>query len=270
MTDLRALAIADRLSGELVGALAALERALPTVVLPTIGAAEARSSAGAEPPDLLVLLQSRGGQFLERELLQLRSWMPLARAVAVLGSWCEGELRSGQPLAGVRRVAWHAWPLRLEREIAAWRSGGGTWSLPVTAAEEELFLQADASAGLRSTASRAQAVAIRSAHPPWGACLADALGRRGFSAVSLRPGQLRPSDAFLALVDDVPLPTGLPELRARYRTWLPQPIIALADFPRRLDQRLVREAGAAALLGKPLDLDELVLLLEQLLPASAR
>jgi CheY-like chemotaxis protein len=269
MKTFRALAIGDRPSGELAAAMSALGRAMSTVFLPTLPAAVQRYSAGLEPPDLLVLFQSRPGQFLEGDLLHLRAWLPLARAVTVLGSWCEGETRSGQPLLGVRRVAWHAWPVRLQRELSAWQSGGGGWSLPATAAEEELLLAADAAAGGDTGRDQRPAsalpVAVRSGHVHWAECLADALSGHRRKAVSLLPVRAAQPDEFAALVDDVRLPASGAELSRHYQAWQPKPIIALADFPRRQDERTIRGAGATTLLGKPLDMADLAWLLDQVL-----
>jgi CheY-like chemotaxis protein len=249
----------------LADALGVLERSLPTCFMPTLSMAIAHYPTDALPPDLLVLLQSRSGQFLETELLRLRSCMPLARAVVVLGSWCEGEMRSGRPLAGVRRVAWNAWPLRLERELAAWHYGGGIWSLPATAGEEELVLEADGLPEVPHARVRSLPVAIRTGSTLFGGCLVESLTRHGQEAVCLPISECAAPEHFSALVDDLRLPADGGELASGYRIWQPRPILALADFPRPRDEQLVREAGASMLLAKPVDLDELAAHLSRLL-----
>ncbi|HEY5311268.1 MAG TPA: hypothetical protein VIK18_02070 [Pirellulales bacterium] len=268
-TTIQALAIGDRSSRELAGSLALLERSLATSYLPTLSAASARYRTGLAPPDLLVLLQSRGGQFLEGELLRLRSCMPLARAVTVLGSWCEGEMRSGRPLAGVRRVSWYAWPLRLARELSAWQSGGGTWALPPTAAEEELLLEADGLGGQPHQRMHHGPIAVRTAGAAFAACVVEALARYGLAAVFTPSTQPTAAEPFSALVDELRLPADSRQLASLYRLWQPRPIIALADFPRPRDERLACDAGASMLLGMPLDLDELAAHLDRLLEAAA-
>jgi CheY-like chemotaxis protein len=194
--------------------------------------------------------------------------MPLARVVAVLGSWCEGELRSGRPLAGVRRVPWHAWPLRVARELSAWRAGrGGTWALPATAAEEELLLEADGLAGQPRSRVPGRPIAVRTPDGAFAACLVEELARHGRPAIFLPSGRQAVAEQFSALVDDLRLPADSLELSSLYRAWRPRPIMALADFPRpRDDERLARAAGAM-LLAKPVDLDELASHLNRLLEA---
>jgi CheY-like chemotaxis protein len=250
----------------LAESLALLEHALPTCFVTTLSAAIARWAPDVVPPDLLVLLQSHSGQFLESDLLRLRSRMPLARTVAVLGSWCEGEMRSGRPLVGVRRVSWHLWPVRLARELAAWQAGGGgTWALPATAAEEELLLEAAWPALRPSGLGNDRPIAVRTSNADFAACLVQGLARCGRQAVVLLSGQASAAELFSALIDDLRLPADGRELSNLYRQWRPRPIVALADFPRLHDERLIREAGAALLLAKPLDLAELAAQLDRLL-----
>jgi hypothetical protein len=59
--------------------------------------------------DLVVLAQSRRDQFLDSEVEELITNFPAAPVVGLLGSWCEGESRSGKPYPGVIQVYWHQW-----------------------------------------------------------------------------------------------------------------------------------------------------------------
>lgn len=266
MTGL-ALAIGDCSSAQLAAALAALERAMPTCHLPALPEATARDWSEAGPPELLVLLQSHSEQFSEAELLRLRQSMPLTPVVAVLGPWCDGETRSGRPLAAVRRIAWHEWPDRLERELLAWKQGtAGAWSQPATLSDEEWLLQPDATSLRNHESSRL--IAIRSSNRPWSRCLADGLRRFGHSATVLVEREPTDIHRFAALVDDLILPADPCCLAPDYRAWQPRPIVALADFPRPHDFRIVQGLGAAMLMAKPLALDELAAQLERWLEAS--
>ena len=47
--------------------------------------------------DLVVLAQSRRDQFLEADVERLLTNFPSVPIVGLLGSWCEGESRSGRP-----------------------------------------------------------------------------------------------------------------------------------------------------------------------------
>ena len=53
---------------------------------------------------LIVLAQSRRNQVSQSMVDYLRSKTPGVPIVVLLGSWCEGENRSGQPLLGVTQA----------------------------------------------------------------------------------------------------------------------------------------------------------------------
>ncbi|MCH2180044.1 MAG: hypothetical protein MK106_14700 [Mariniblastus sp.] len=79
--------------------------------------------------DLIVVAQSRRGQFSQADVERIRGLFPLVPIVNLLGSWCEGSIRSGEALDGVELVFWHQWEGRFEefrrqlgmREIADWQ-----------------------------------------------------------------------------------------------------------------------------------------------------
>jgi len=75
----------------------------------TAGALLAR---GQVVPELIVLAQAYPGQFSEAEVKRLWRLAPLGRVIGLLGSWCEGESRSGRPWPGGIRLYWHQWPAR--------------------------------------------------------------------------------------------------------------------------------------------------------------
>lgn len=58
-------------------------------------------------PAAVVWLQTRPGEFRQREIDVVAELDPLARPIVVAGCWSEGEPRSGKPLQGVTRVYWH-------------------------------------------------------------------------------------------------------------------------------------------------------------------
>ena len=67
--------------------------------------------------DVIVVAQARPGEFSHAGIERLRQSAPLARVVALLGSWCEGEVRSGKPWPAAVRTYWHQWPARADREL---------------------------------------------------------------------------------------------------------------------------------------------------------
>lgn len=64
--------------------------------------------------DLIVVAQSMAGQFSIEQIERLQVRFPLTPIVALLGSWCEGESRTGVPWPGVQRVYWHQWNGRFD------------------------------------------------------------------------------------------------------------------------------------------------------------
>lgn len=92
-------------------------------------------------PDFLVLLRSWSGEFSDSWVLELQKKFPLTPILAVLGSWCEGEARTGTPLAGVHSVLWYDFAAMAPLECFAFEKGwASVWSLPVTVLPEERAL----------------------------------------------------------------------------------------------------------------------------------
>jgi hypothetical protein len=93
---------------------------------------------GGRDPDAILLVQSRAGQISQLDVERLFAAAPLARFVGLVGPWCEGELRSGQPWKGVVRIPWRSWATRLPGELCLAVKGETTARrLPRTANETE-------------------------------------------------------------------------------------------------------------------------------------
>jgi hypothetical protein len=98
-------------------------------------------------PDVVVIAQSFPGQVSHQVVDRLRRLAPLARVLGLMGSWCEGEMRSGSPWPAAPRTYWHQWPTRCSRQLRRLATGRScSWALPPTATEEERLL-ADAELG---------------------------------------------------------------------------------------------------------------------------
>lgn len=69
----------------------------------------ARRNEAAEcvAPAAVIWLQTRPGEFRQREIDVVAEEDPLARPIVVAGCWSEGEPRSGKLLQGVTRIYWH-------------------------------------------------------------------------------------------------------------------------------------------------------------------
>jgi AmiR/NasT family two-component response regulator len=219
--------------------------------------AAAQNLARGEPVDLIVVAQARPSQFPLAEIDALRQAAPLAPIVALLGSWCEGEMRSGSPWPGVVRVHWHQWREWFRQGLAKFSRGEqSAWSQPMTATAEERLLSLKA---VRTDTSAV--VAVISEHLEMADWLAAACRNRGASVITLNHIPCSPIDGVAIVLWDVGLLS--PLLVSQQQTVAAQfprsRIIVLADFPRSEEVDRLIDAGAAAVLSKPLlvnDLDE--------------
>ena len=227
-------------------------------------------SGGQITADLIVVAQSYPGQYSRQAIERLQRLAPLARVLGLMGSWCEGEMRSGEPWPAAVRVYWHQWPARFDQEIGSMLRGEcSAWGLPVTATEEErLLLRAG-----ESTARRGGLIAIHTRPYEMQDWLSAAVRRRGCSTVWLRPPRPARVEGAVAAIFDASDCRGeefdqLKRLAAtlgRSPLGGPAPIIALLDFPRIEDHDRALAAGAAAVLSKPLHEDDLFWELDRLL-----
>jgi len=218
-------------------------------------------------PDVIVIAQSYPAQFPARSIEHLRRLAPLARVVGLLGSWCEGELRTGRPWPATIRTYWHQWEPRCTEQLGRLGRGeSSAWGLPVTATEEErLLLQA---AGSRR---RRGLVAIHTHSFEMQDWLSSACRSCGMSTVWLRPPRpARVEGATAAIFEGSDCrEEQLDELRHLAAALRPAPIVALLDFPRIEDRRRALSAGAAAVVSKPLQLEDLFWEMDRALEGSA-
>ncbi len=227
------------------------------LAFPGVPRAVAAIEAGAAAPDVIVIAQAYPGQFPHWGVDQLRRLAPLARVVALLGAWCEGETRSGRPWPAVIRLYWHQGPARCRRELLRLVEGrGSTWGLPLTATDEERLL----AAAQRRPPQRRGLVAISTPRADMEAFLAAACRSCGYATVWLPPGQsVGVHGATAAIYDGCELRAAeLDDLRRLAATLAPTPILAILHFPRPDDHRCALAAGAAAVLAKPLHVDDLL------------
>jgi DNA-binding NarL/FixJ family response regulator len=265
-------------------ARAALETLGQVTSRPDAEAAADLLSSGQVTADVIIIAQSYPGQFSHEAIDRLRRLAPLARVLGLLGSWCEGEMRSGDPWPAPIRVYWHQWLPRCERELGRMHRGQGSgWGLPITATDEERLLlelvepsagqvQRDAS-GLSPMMGRQGLVAIHSRSYEMQDWLSAVLRGRGLSTVWLRPPRPARVEGAAAAIFDGSDCRGeeLDELKHLRDMLGPPPadntapIIALLDFPRIEDYHRVLGAGATAMVSKPLIVEDLFRELDRVL-----
>jgi len=258
------LVVGNTRRGEFVEARASLDALGRVIDAASVDEALGLLDAGEPAPAVIVVAQCYPGEFSAESLDRLRRQVPLARIVGLLGSWCEGETRTGYPWPGAIRLYWHQWIPQARRELEELVAGDrSTWSLASTATDEERLL-----AGSRKFhGAHGGLVALCVERIEMHDWLAAALGRHGLSTAWMRPGQrIRLAGVRAAVLDGSSLGKHdlgrLDQLRAELGAGVP--IIALADFPRVEDRDRARAAGAAAVLSKPLLVEDLFWQLDQL------
>ncbi|MDY0165102.1 MAG: response regulator [Thermoguttaceae bacterium] len=206
--------------------------------------------------DLIVAAQSFPGEITGQAVDRLRRLAPVARVVGLLGSWCEGEMRSGEPWPAAVRAYWHQWPDRCAAELERIQSNRpAAWSLPATATEEERLLL-ESSDPLPTGAGL---IAVRSRSFEMADWLCEACRRQGYATVWLDRRRIpRIEGAAAALLDMADAgPDDLAELEALAAQLRPAPVLALMHFPRTQDVRNAARNGAAGVLSKPVQLEDL-------------
>lgn len=221
-------------------------------------------NAGQASPHLIVIAQQWPGQFCQEQIEALHRAAPLARLVALLGSWCEGETCSGRPWSGVPRIYWHEFKSRV--------FGGGdtsngwqrVWPLPRTATEPERY-----DVACRSyTESRRGRVLIAAADMLTYEGIADACGQAGYTASRFSATECGSGSPIVGGIwDDSSDGAGRRIALRQFASQLnPAPVVALLNFPRHLDYRNALLAGASLVCGKPFLWDELLAEMRSLSP----
>jgi CheY-like chemotaxis protein len=210
----------------------------------------------AEPRfELEVIAHSFPSLFSTADIDVLRRARPLLPLLGLMGSWCEGEPRSGQPWPGVPRVYWHQFEERLRGELSRRFAGAmPDWEAPVTVSEEERFLSATGQPLARGEGL----IVIASPFFDGSQMLAEACRRQGYQTVELSSdpvaGQVR---GVRAAVSDFGRFDGqVARLQSLALAVRPAPVVALLSFPRIDQTQAALAAGASAVLSKPLRLAE--------------
>jgi hypothetical protein len=240
----------------------------------SIHAAAARArqrTESAAPVDLIVLQCTRRGQFSASDIEPLKATTRGTRIIALLGSWCEGELRHPyDQLPGAIHVPWHRWE--------AWAHV----HIPLAAAaqrhEARRLLSASATAeelakvwSRQPLARRAGRVVIDAVDRDSAAAIAEMLLPAGYTTAWC-PREKSPSvRGAVAVVCDAasinePLITRIVQVTSHFA---PSPVLVLVNFPRSDEIAAALAAGAFGLLKKPFTMGEILGQLELALDAAS-
>ncbi len=206
------------------------------------------------PWHTIIFVQARPGQISATDVDCISRVFPLAHYVALLGSLCEGESRSGSPWPGVVRVYWHQFLARCQSELRI-DLQPTTWQLPRTAAEvervEALFD--------RPSSPMAGLVAIFTRSAAFYDGLSAACRTVGHSTVWCRNDRPRNFQGAVAAIWDGETQGQVDFAQlTRIVAALDQvPVIALLSFPRFDQVQQARACGAHAVLSSPLLLPDL-------------
>ncbi|MCI0333916.1 MAG: hypothetical protein L0228_11915 [Planctomycetes bacterium] len=213
-------------------------------------------------PELVVVAQSRPDEIGTREIELLQRRWPLAGIVALLGSWCEGETRTGRPWPGVKRFYWYEFPAWWWRQLAL-RTAGlcPDWSRPTTETlraptirDPQFEPRLSSPKSIRDRQSGT--VVLSTANRAIADALADALQHACYATVWHAPHgpQAVVRGAIAGIWDGGQLDDRETDDLAAFCRRLARdsaPVCALLDFPRRDRCELARQLGVKALLGKP-------------------
>lgn len=229
-----------------------------------------RSSSESTDYGLVVIAQSRRGQFHSRdveELLDRFSGIPVA---LLLGSWCEGELRSGDPIPGMIRIYWHQWCGRFEhfmQQIVVRKMS--SWHLPrICSIADRLIVDE-----IQPTPDdKALLVGISSSTKEGFQMLSDVCEYNCFRSKWIE--QLNSSDLSAhrpdaILVESNSLTRAVAQRIEKLKTLFPRvPLALVMNFPRQQDRQLACRLGVGGLISKPFQLKDVGFALQRAIAAA--
>ena len=255
--DMHVLVIGDTGRDEFRDAAEWLERNATVSAALSVGQAAGILSSLSEPPTGIVVAQAFPGQFTTEQVERLRRLAPLTPVMGLLGSWCEGEMRSGRPAPGMTRDYWHCWRPRAEDDWRRLTDGHcPLWGLPTTVTEDERWLRRSRVA----LTSRTGLTVVRADTLDTATALMEACREGGYSAVWLGAVPSTAIQGAAACLWDVGAfgPPKLVEARDLRRQLGLVPLVAVMGFPRIDDRRQLLREGIAAVVSKPYLIDDLL------------
>jgi hypothetical protein len=243
-----------RLAVKLVGAADHPDFRDAMALLRVTARTETNSNAS---PEVIVVGQSRPGQVSQHEIESFQRRWPLAGIVAVLGSWCGGEIRTGRPWPGVKRFYWYEFPMWWQQQIALREAGlCPEWARATVETYRDPSIHNPGYPLGATIRNPKGAILLSTANRNTADVLAESLHRAGYATVwNPRPHAKSVVRGAVAGVwdggqlddDEVPDLAAFCRSLARDAT----PVVALLDFPRRDRCEVAKQLGVAAVLGKP-------------------
>lgn len=236
------------------------ERAAVIVAETASAASSAVEAAGRGLPVLAVFATDRPGRFALDDVLAVAREWPLAALVSVAASLADGRRRSGPPLPGIEEVAWHELPGRLERWFADLAAGRpGLIGLPATSRREERILAASDSLRASRAVGEPSSVSVAAARSDDLEGLVDLIALSGRRIARRTRGRPPLDEPAALLVWDVGClgEEDIAWLRMLVANRPNLAVVLLESFPRGEATVAALEAGARAVLGRPVTLEAL-------------
>ena len=218
--------------------------------------------------NLAILAAARRNQFSHDWVESIRSKLTPTPLVAMLGSWCEGEQRSGEPWPGIQRVYWHQWRGRFDFFLKQLASDQiCDWQLPATANHADAIIHPNLKNTLESS-DQTIPVGVSAVSEMHYQMIADALQTLETQPFWIEHQQWKDSvieQPSLIVVDG---DSWSQELTSRVH-WLrndlkiDSPIVQLLNFPRPSDLPALQAVGIAEVVSKPFQLSDLALAIER-------
>ena len=206
---------------------------------------------------LIVIAQTRCNQFDQATIDSLINGNPLTPIVMLLGSWCEGERRSDQPIVGVKRVFWHQWQGRFEEFVYQMKGQGiALWHRPAIATDADRVKAAQRTAGLENEPVIGISALNQTTFETLGQAITSIGGKPKWVE---RTSSINLSASATVICIDA---DSADEVLERRVQWVQKqvthvPLVVLMNFPRRQEIARLRKSGVTTVISKPFELGEL-------------
>lgn len=217
--------------------------------------------------DLVVIAQSRRGQVPQPLVDLVLQHFPNTPLINLLGSWCEGETRSGEPHQGLVRVCWHQWRGRYRNFLSQLSQRQlADWQMPKIASLADRVLNRSARVFPRSSECVGISTWSREAFD----MLADAIDSIGYSSRWFEHEGIDEANAVAMLIDGNSLTERLKQRIFEISVEISSvPKMLTLNFPRRDEVDLAQRMGIDEVISKPFDLSDLQQAIERLDTATA-
>ena len=261
VTETRVLLVGNFSTREFSAAIAEFAAAESWPRVAHVSAAADLLASSEQPPELIFLAQPSPATYRQADIDRLQQCSPLTRQVIVAGTWCEGELRTGNPLHGVIRLYWYEW--KSWWEAASRRQDARYcphWSQPLEHPQSGRWA---ADKLTLSAPLVTQNVSIDCGDYTVYETLAAGLRAYGIDARWNRAKTAQPLPAPAAGIwDGGQLSERELYQLASFCQAIDGPVVALLDFPRVEHLALAQTAGVSASYAKPYVVEELALAMQ--------